>query len=93
LTVGSGGAYQSETVWNWGRGTGSSGGVSTYYGLPAYQKGISMVANLGSAAMRNIPDVALTADNVSVISGNGTVTTLVDPSATNQQRFYRVIVQ
>src|SRR5205814_793026 len=70
-TTGPGGAYVSETVWNWGGGTGSSGGVSTYYQIPSYQVGISMSANQGSTTMRNIPDVALTAHNVYVAYNNG----------------------
>ncbi len=61
----------SETVWNWGNGTGSSGGVSTYYSIPTWQKGISMVANQGSTTMRNIPDVAMVGDNVYVAYNNG----------------------
>ena len=71
LTTGSGASYQSETVWNWGGGTGSSGGISTYYALPSYQQGISMAANQGSTTMRNVPDVALTADQVYVVYNNG----------------------
>lgn len=71
----SGGAYVSETVWNWGNQNGSyvgsSGGVSTTYKIPSYQSGIDMTANLGSTTMRNVPDVALTGDNVYVIYGNG----------------------
>jgi uncharacterized repeat protein (TIGR03803 family) len=70
-TAGPGGAWASETVWNWGRGSGSSGGISTRYSIPAWQQGISMVANLGSTTMRNLPDVALTADNVFIVYGNG----------------------
>ncbi|HUB87007.1 MAG TPA: protease pro-enzyme activation domain-containing protein [Verrucomicrobiae bacterium] len=73
LTTGSGAVYSSETVWNWnnkGRpGVGSSGGVSSYYSIPTWQTNISMTANLGSTTQRNIPDVALTADQVYVISG------------------------
>lgn len=69
-TSGPGGAYVSETVWNWGN-TGSSGGISTYYGIPSYQLGIDMSGNQGSTSMRNVPDVALTADNVYVTYGNG----------------------
>ena len=76
LTTGSGGAYSSETVWNWGGGKGSSGGISTYYGIPSYQAGVSMSANQGSTTMRNVPDVALTADNVYVIFGNGSSETV-----------------
>ena len=70
-TSSAGGAYASETVWNWGGGEGSSGGVSTYYKIPYWQTNISMAANGGSTSYRNIPDVALTADNVNVIYSNG----------------------
>ena len=74
-TTGPGGAYVSETVWNWGLNqgsyVGSSGGVSTTYAIPPYQQGIDMTANLGSTTMRNVPDVALTGDNVYVVYNNG----------------------
>ena len=70
---GSGVTYSSETVWNWGGGQGSSGGVSSFYSIPSWQTNISMAANLGSTTQRNIPDVALTADNVYVISGGSAV--------------------
>ena len=43
-TTGPGGAWQSETVWNWGGGTGSSGGISSYYSIPAWQTNVSMTA-------------------------------------------------
>ncbi len=65
-TSGPGGAWVSETVWNWGNGVGSGGGISTYYPIPSWQTNISMTANQGSTTMRNVPDVALTADNVYV---------------------------
>ncbi|MEI6562857.1 MAG: protease pro-enzyme activation domain-containing protein [bacterium] len=70
-TTGPAGAYVSETVWNWGGGQGSSGGISTYYPIPAYQLGVSMAGNQGSTTLRNVPDVALTADNVYVVYNNG----------------------
>ena len=70
-TSGAGGAYASETTWNWGGGTGSSGGVSTYYKIPNWQTNLSMAANGGSTTYRNIPDVALTGDNVFVVYSNG----------------------
>ncbi len=70
-TSGPGGSWVSETVWNWGGGTGSSGGISSYYAIPTWQQGISMSANGGSTTTRNIPDVALTGDNVYVVYGNG----------------------
>jgi hypothetical protein len=74
-TSGPGGSWVSETVWNWGNGTGSSGGISSYYAIPTWQQGISMSANGGSTNMRNIPDVALTGNNVYVVYGNGTSNT------------------
>jgi len=68
----------SETVWNWdveyaptNYDTGSGGGISTIYSIPTWQQGISMSANDGSTMMRNIPDVALTADHVWITYGNG----------------------
>jgi len=66
-----GGAYLSETVWNWGNGIGSGGGISTSYLLPSWQQTINAGASHGSLARRNIPDVALTADNIFVVAGNG----------------------
>ena len=69
----SGGAWLSERVWNEGQsiGTGSSGGISTYYPIPNWQLGISMASNQGSTTHRNIPDVALLGDNVYTYSSNG----------------------
>ena len=78
LTTASDGSWQSETVWNWGNvygpaydGVGSSGGVSDFFQTPTWQQGISMAANGGSTTGRNIPDVALTGDNVYVIASGG----------------------
>ena len=79
---GSGTSYASETVWNWGHDppgwsftangyTGTGGGVSTFYSIPGWQQGVNMSANGGSTTMRNIPDVALVADNIWVMYGNG----------------------
>lgn len=74
-TSGPGGTWVSETTWNWastGQGTsGSGGGVSTAYTIPSYQMGLSMTANQGSTTMRNLPDVAMTADNIWVVWNNG----------------------
>jgi uncharacterized repeat protein (TIGR01451 family) len=70
-------AWSSETVWNWdvefgiNAGIGSGGGISTTYAIPSWQTNISMMANHGSTTFRNIPDVALTADNVFVVFGGG----------------------
>lgn len=73
----SGGAWTSETTWNWGldQGSyvGSSGGVSTFYKIPSWQTNANPAAAGGSAVKRNIPDVALTADNVWVIYNNGQI--------------------
>jgi PKD repeat protein len=76
-TTGPGGSYVSEIVWNWGTPNssggdwGSSGGVSTYYSIPPWQQGVATTTNRGSSTMRNVPDVALTANNVYVTYNNG----------------------
>jgi hypothetical protein len=77
-TSGPGGSWVSETVWNWDvefgtnyNGTGGGGGISITYLIPSWQTNINMTANNGSTTMRNIPDVALTADNVFVVYFNG----------------------
>lgn len=62
-----------ETVWNVADGVGSSGGVSSYYSIPAWQTNISMTANAGSTTQRNIPDVAMAADDILVYSEDGGV--------------------
>ncbi len=68
-----GGVYYSETVWNWGlqpqpdgsyKPVGSSGGISTNYAIPWWQQFTSMAQNGGSKFFRNIPDVAMAADNI-----------------------------
>jgi uncharacterized repeat protein (TIGR03803 family) len=66
-TSGPGGAWVSETTWT----PYSSGGISTVHPIPIWQQGISMTANQGSTTMRNLPDVAMTADNVYVIYDGG----------------------
>ncbi len=70
-TTGPGGAWVSETVWNWGSGTGTGGGISTSYTIPGWQQGVAMAASQGSTLMRNIPDVAMVADNIYVRYNNG----------------------
>jgi uncharacterized repeat protein (TIGR01451 family) len=70
------GAYSSETVWNWGiefgfDGEGSSGGISPFYSIPFWQTNINFTASQGSSVARNLPDVAMTGDNVWVIFGGG----------------------
>ena len=74
-TTGPGGSYTSEIVWQWGYDSnagydvGTGGGISTNFAIPTYQLGINMTTNQGSTTMRNIPDVALTADNIYVRAG------------------------
>ena len=76
-TTGPAGSYVSEIVWNLGTPNpnggdwGSSGGISTLYPIPTWQLGLSMSANQGSTTMRNIPDVAMVADNVAIVANNG----------------------
>ncbi len=73
-----GAAYVSETVWNWDirygtnyDGVGSGGGISSYYPIPNWQTNINMTTRGGSAAFRNFPDVAMTADDILVIADGG----------------------
>jgi hypothetical protein len=68
---GSGGFWSSESAWNYGGNTGSGGGISPNYNIPSWQTSVSMSANAGSTIYRNIPDVAMTADAVQVVYGNG----------------------
>jgi len=75
-TTGPAGAYTYETVWNNNDGTnGSGGGISlaTFgnYSIPGWQQGISMASNNGSTTKRNIPDIAMLAQNAYIISNNG----------------------
>jgi hypothetical protein len=90
---GAGNRYLSETVWNSGYlGTtnvwspngngywGSGGGVSANYPIPAWQTNLNMTASLGSTTMRNIPDVAMTADNVYATYGGGSSDTFMGTS-------------
>ena len=68
-------SWSSETVWNYNTSgiinEGSGGGISSYYPIPSWQVNVNMANNSGSTAYRNIPDVALTADNVFVSYNNG----------------------
>jgi subtilase family serine protease len=90
---GAGSGYLSETVWNsgylgaasaWGPNGngywGSGGGVSANYSIPAWQTNLNMTANLGSTTMRNIPDVAMTADNVYATYDGGSSDTFMGTS-------------
>lgn len=75
-TAGPQGAWSSETVWSWfvqGIGTAASGGGTNFNGIPipSWQQGIPMTVNQGSSTLRNVPDVAMTADNIYIIFENG----------------------
>jgi Pro-kumamolisin, activation domain/Viral BACON domain len=76
-TTGAGGSWSGETVWNWGlnKGSyvGSSGGISSFYAIPSWQKNVNMTASGGSSTLRNIPDVAMVADDVYVQYNNGQI--------------------
>jgi hypothetical protein len=71
LTTTSNGLWSAETVWNSGNGVGGSGGISPTYPIPSWQLGINMTTNGGSTSHRNVPDVAMVGNNVSVIWNNG----------------------
>jgi uncharacterized repeat protein (TIGR01451 family) len=75
FTSGKGGPWESEEVWsyfNQGIGTNaSSGGFSSNVIIPTWQSGVSMANNGGSTSFRNLPDVALTADNIFIVSDDG----------------------
>lgn len=60
-------SWVSEQAW-----FGSGGGLSVFdgYPLPAWQVGIATAANQASTTLRNIPDVAMVADNIFVIASN-----------------------
>lgn len=75
-TIGPGGPYAAETVWNAysnGEGAGGSGGGTNLVGtrIPSWQTGINMTTNHGSTALRNVPDVAINADNIFIVADNG----------------------
>jgi hypothetical protein len=80
LTTTSEGAWSSETAWltpasndpllGYTPEQASGGGISLVYGIPTWQQGISMTANQGSTTMRNVPDVAMVANNINIVWGN-----------------------
>ena len=62
LFVGTGETYLRESSWNvnnTARGGAGGGGVSTIWAIPSWQQGVTSAA---SGAMRNVPDLALNAD-------------------------------
>ncbi len=75
LTTTSGGAWNSEQVWNFNDGTGTGGGISSTFLIPSWQQSVNMSANGGSTIWRNIPDVACVASGFYVIYNSGATTT------------------
>jgi hypothetical protein len=65
-TTGPVGSWVSETTWD-ASGGETGGGISLTYPIPAWQASVSMAANQGSTTMRNVPDVALIADNIQFV--------------------------
>jgi subtilase family serine protease len=83
---GVGASWQSEQVWDKQFIQGASAGaVVPGLPIPNYQTGIDMSQNGGSTRFRNIPDVAMCADNIEVVEtdkapdGSWTLTGHVDP--------------
>ncbi|MBB5066052.1 S53 family peptidase [Granulicella mallensis] len=67
VTSGPGGVWVSESGW-----IGSGGGWNTQSPIPAYQTPVITGLNQGSASFRNIPDVAMEANQDNYFCANGT---------------------
>ena len=61
-------AWQSESVWHQGAASGSTGYVETGLPIPEYQKLVNPTANGGSGVYRNVPDVAMCANQIETVS-------------------------
>ena len=76
-TCATNGAWLSETTWNApDYYEASSGGytANAEYSIAAtapWQQGINMSANQGSTTLRNIPDVAMVADDILIVADRG----------------------
>ena len=57
VSLNSNGTYSTEAASYY-----SGGGISRYFLIPLYQKNMISKFSLGSTTMRNVPDIALTAD-------------------------------
>jgi kumamolisin len=85
--VASGSSISSEVVWNNGANNGASGGgISSFFALPNWQKGVSAVNNQGQSiplSKRGVPDVSGDADPNTgyVVRIDGTSTVLGGTSA------------
>jgi hypothetical protein len=72
LTSSPGGSWLGETTWNAPDDTNSSGGgITTTYVLPGWQSGVKTNGNGASTSHRNLPDVAMVADNIFVVADDG----------------------
>ncbi len=74
-TCATNGAWLSETAWNApDYNDATAGGYTSNYLIVTnalWQQGINMSANQGSTTMRNIPDVAMVADDIIIVADNG----------------------
>jgi hypothetical protein len=74
-TTGRGGSWKEEITWNDGYTNGgywaTGGGISANYSIPSWQQGIDMSGNQGSPTMRNVPDVAMVARDIFVVTDRG----------------------
>jgi subtilase family serine protease len=61
-------SWQAETVWDYYYAGGASTGyIETDLAIPYYQHGINTTANGGSSTYRNVPDVAMCADEIEIV--------------------------
>jgi subtilase family serine protease len=74
-TCAPGGAWLSEIAWNApDYSEATSGGYTANYTIAPYapwQQGINMSVNQGSTTLRNIPDVAMVADDIIIVADDG----------------------
>jgi subtilase family serine protease len=61
-------AWQAESVWHQAVAAGSTGYVETGLPIPEYQKLVNTTANGGSGVYRNVPDVAMCANQIETVS-------------------------
>lgn len=67
-----GGSWLGEATWNAPDfGDSSGGGISTTYAIPTWQTGVKTNANNASTTHRNVPDVAIVADNIFLVADDG----------------------
>ena len=72
-TTGPSGSWVSEITWSWfpGQPAAGSGGISATWSLPTWQQGIDMSTNQGSTTYRNLPDVAMVANDIFLYASDG----------------------